>query len=551
MTAIFGELALLALLGVLVSLVLRRVRLPPVAGLLVVGAVAGPHGLELVGAHGRLEVLAEVGVVLLLFTIGLEFSLERLKAIARLVLLGGTLQVTLTTAATAGLSVALGLTPERSLLLGFVFALSSTAVVLRALGERQETDAPHGRFIVGVLIFQDLIVVAMLLVIPALGGTGEGSVAIQLGIAITKAALTVAGALIVARFILPRVLGWVEASRSREVFGLALVAVCLGTAWLTSHIGLSLALGAFLAGVVLADSNYAHRAFDDVAFARDVLTSMFFVSMGMLFNAQTVAERPLEVFVLLLGFVLGKGLIAAFAALVMRFPARVAWLAGAALAQFGEFGFVLATEGERVGLITRDELEPVFAAGLLSMLITRLVISAAPRFAAGEALLRPLERLLRVRGIDEVATEDRTMTDHVVIVGFGPGGQTLSKRLSECGQPYLVLDLNAQTVRTHRDAGVPIYYGDVTSREARRHAGVERATAVVLQINDPQAATRAVQAIRAEGEHVPIFVRARRSADARLLRQLGADHVVCEEESASALLIDDVLEHISPPPVNA
>jgi len=260
-----------------------------------------------------------------------------------------------------------------------------------------------------------------------------------------------------------------------------------------------------------------------------------------------VVEKPVEVLVLLLGFIVGKGLIAALAAMVMRFPARVAWLAGAALAQFGEFGFVLATEGERAGLISRAELEPIFAAGLLSMFITRIVISVAPRFAAGEALLRPLERLLRVQGIDEAAPKDRHLQDHVVIVGFGPGGRVLSKRLRERSIPHLVLELNAQTVRTERAAGAPIYYGDVTSREARRHAGLARAAAVVLQISDNEAAARAVSAIRGDGDRLPIFIRARRATDAKRLRELGADHVVCEEESASARLVEDVLATLSAP----
>jgi CPA2 family monovalent cation:H+ antiporter-2 len=430
-------------------------------------------------------------------------------------------------------------------LIGFVFALSSTAVVLRALGERQETDAPHGRFIVGVLIFQDLIVVAMLLVIPALGDKAGTNVALELGLALGKAALVVAGALLIARFGLPRALAWAEASRSREVFGLALVAVCLGTAWLTAHMGLSLALGAFLAGLLIADSDYAHRALEDVIPVRDVLTSLFFVSMGMLFNVGVVIDSPVRVLVLLAGFVLGKGLIASLAAMAMRFPARVAWLAGAALAQFGEFGFVLATEGERAGLISRSELEPIFAAGLLSMFATRMVISLAPRFAPGEALLRPLERLLRVQGIDEASEQYEKLSGHVVIVGYGPGGRALSKRLSETKVPYLILELNAQTVRTERDAGVPIYYGDVTSREARHHAGVERAGAIVLQISDRDAAARAVSAIRADGALVPIFIRARRRTDAKVLESLGADHVVCEEETASAQLIDDLMGQLA------
>ena len=547
-TTIFGELALLALLGVLVSLVLRKVNLPPVAGLLVAGAIAGPHGLSLVGGHHRIELLAEVGVVLLLFTIGLEFSISRLRTIAKTVLVGGTLQVGLTIVAVMGAAHLLGVPTGKAALIAFMFALSSTAIVLRALGERQEADAPHGRFIVGVLIFQDLVVIAMMLLVPVLAGSDGDDVAASLGIAFAKTVGVVAGALFIARVAMPRALNVVEGSRSRETFGLALLAVCLGTAWLTSHLGLSLALGAFLAGVVIADSEYAHRALEDTIPARDILTSVFFVSMGMLFNPRTVAEAPLTIALLLLAFVIGKGLIASVAALVMRFPARVAWLAGAALAQFGEFGFVLATAGERAGLISRIELAPILAAGLLSMFITRLVMAAAPRMKAGEALLRPLEKLLRVRGIDEPDAAHRKLDNHVIIAGYGPGGRALAKRLAERNVPHLILELNAQTLRTERERGAPIYYGDITSREARQHASVGGAAAIALLISDPDAAARAVVAIRGDGDRVPIFVRARRRSDAEHLLALGADHVVCEEDLASLQLADDVMTHVAAPP---
>lgn len=540
----FRDLALLALASVGVTLVLRKLRLPPVAGLLVAGAVAGPYGLGVVEDGERITVLAEVGVVLLLFTLGLEFSLSRLRAIAKTVLIGGSLQVLLTIGATAAAGMAFGWDPAVAVTIGFIVSLSSTAIVIKSLAERSETDAPHGRFIIGVLIFQDLAVIAMILLIPVLAGTAGGSVPYALLIAFGKAVGVLVGALLISRTILPRVLNYVEATRSREVFGLALVALCLGTAWATAALGLSLALGAFLAGVLIADSDYAHRALDDTIPTRDVLTSLFFISMGMLFNPEAVAARPILVGLLFLAFVLGKGAIASLAAIVMRFPARAAWLAGAALAQFGEFGFVLAETAIRNGILTRGELEPLLSAGLLSMFVTRLVITLAPRFSAGEALLRPLEQLLRVEGIAEAGPEHRGMRDHVVIVGYGPGGQHLASRLAETETPYVVLELNAQTVRRVRATGVPIFYADITSREARHHAGLEHAKAVVLQINDTDALLRAVDAMRRDEVEAPIFVRARRGADEAELTRHGVTCVVNEEMSASKRLASEVLRHL-------
>jgi CPA2 family monovalent cation:H+ antiporter-2 len=399
---LLDELAIIASLAVLVTVILARLRLPTVAGLLAAGALVGPFGLGLVRSMSAIEVLAEVGVVLLLFSIGLEFSLARLRDILRQVAVGGALQVGLTTVATLLVARALGQPWGRGIFYGFVMALSSTAIVLRALNERRELDAPHGRVIVGTLLFQDLCVVPMVLVVPLLGG-GQDPLAATLSVALAmlKATAVVVGTVVVARYAVPRLLARVDASRSREVFLLAILAMCIGTAWLTAQAGLSLALGAFLGGMVVADTQYGHRAMGDILPLRDAFVSIFFVSLGMLFDPRVVLAQPLRVLALLLGFVVAKGALATLAALTMRFPARVAWLAGVGLGQFGEFGFVLVKLGRASGVIPEDAVGPLLAAGILSMFITPLLVRAAPHMTAGERLLAPLQRLLRVRSIDE------------------------------------------------------------------------------------------------------------------------------------------------------
>jgi CPA2 family monovalent cation:H+ antiporter-2 len=392
---LLDELAIVAALAVAVTVLLARFKLPTVAGLLLAGALLGPFGLRLVSSVHAIEVLAEVGVVLLLFSIGLEFSLERLRDILRQVALGGALQVGLTTGVTALIAVALGQPVGRGVFYGFAFALSSTAIVLRALSERRELDAPHGKFIVGTLIFQDLCVVPMVLIVPLLGASGPvGEAAVSIGVALGKAALVVVGTVLVARFVVPKILGWVDASRSREVFLLAILALCIGTAWLTSMVGLSLALGAFLGGMVVADTEYSHRAMGDILPLRDAFVSVFFVSLGMLFDVRVVAAQPLLVGGLLAGFLLAKGLLATFAAMAMRFPSRVAWLAGVGLAQFGEFGFVLSRLAQSSGVVDEADVSPLLAAGIASMFLTPLFVRAAPHITAGERLLAPLERLI-------------------------------------------------------------------------------------------------------------------------------------------------------------
>ncbi|ACY18187.1 cation:proton antiporter [Haliangium ochraceum] len=545
---LIDEIAIIAGLGVLVTLILARLRLPTVAGLLFAGGLAGPFGFGLVRSIHDIEMLAEVGVVLLLFTIGLEFSLARLKNIFRQVALGGIIQVGATAAAAGGIAMALGEPLGRCIFYGFLFALSSTAIVLRGLAERRELDAPHGRFIVGTLIFQDLCVVPMVLVVPMLApGAAAGEAWTQIGWALGKAALVVAAVLVLARLLVPRFLGWVDASRSREVFVLAVIGLCIGTAWLTAQAGLSLALGAFLGGMVVADTEYGHRAMGDMLPLRDTFMSIFFVSLGMLFDIRVVAERPMLVGLLLLGFIFAKGLLATIAALAMRFPARVAWLAGVGLAQFGEFGFVLARLGESSGVVSGEALAPLFAAGIASMFLTPVLVRVAPHVTAGERLLAPLERLLGARGIDESDAQPESLTGHVVVVGYGVAGRLVAGSLKHSGIPSVVLELNAETVRAARANGEQVFYGDATSSEALGHAHVERARAVVLLINDPHAARRVVGAVKHFAPDVPVFMRAHYLAECDALQRAGASVVVAEEIEGGLELLARLLGRLAVP----
>ncbi len=548
---LLDELAIVAALGVAVTVLLSKLKLPTVAGLLAAGALLGPYGLRLATSVHSIEVLAEVGVVLLLFSIGLEFSLSRLRDIFRQVALGGALQVGLTTAVTAGVAAAFGESLSRGVFYGFAFALSSTAIVLRALAERRELDAPHGRFIVGTLIFQDLCVVPMVLIVPLLAsGGGAASAASSIGLALLKAAAVVVGTVGVARLVVPKVLGWVDASRSREVFLLAILGLCIGTAWLTAQAGLSLALGAFLGGMVVADTEYGHRAMGDILPLRDAFVSIFFVSLGMLFDARVVLEKPLLVSALLAGFLVAKGVLATVAALAMRFPARVAWLAGVGLAQFGEFGFVLTRLAQASRVIDESAAAPLLAAGIGSMFLTPLLVRAAPHITAGERLLGPLERLIGVRAIDHVDEEDAAhsrISSHVVIVGFGLAGRFAARVLKETNTRYVVLELNADSVRRGKELGLPVYYADATSEEALRHAHVEHARLVVLLMNDPQAASRVVDTVRRVAPRVPILMRTRYLLERDALFALGARDVVAEEVEGAVEMISRMLRTIDVP----
>lgn len=529
------ELVLTLGVAVIAALLVGFLRLPAVAGFMLAGAVIGPSGLGLVTDLHNIEMLAEIGVILLLFTIGLEFSLERLRRIARLVAIGGSLQVGLTTIVAVVVATSLGFSVARGVFYGFLIALSSTAIVLRGLSERGEMDAPHGRFTIGALIFQDLCVIPMMLMIPILAQIDGGadaidpvSIALELVVALGKAFVFVVVALVAGRFIVPVALRQIDRARSREVFLIAVLVMCAGVAVLTAMVGLSLALGAFLAGVLLADGAWGQRAMSNVIPLRDLLTTMFFLSLGMLFDVKVLISHPFVVAALFAAMFLGKGLIATLACLAMRFPSRVAWLAGVGLAQFGEFGFVLAREGQKLGLLG-DDAAALMSAGLLTMFVTPLAMRIGPHVSAGTMLLRPLERLLGARGVDEVqSTHARSLTNHVIIGGYGIGGRMLSGALKALDVPYVVLDLDAETVRAAA-AGEPVFLGDVASAEALEHAHIHQAVGVVLLLNDASATRHAIAEIRAIDRSVPIVVRARRLSEHDELRRLGATDVVSEE----------------------
>ena len=526
---LFGELAVIGALAVATTLGLHRVGLPATIGFLVTGAVAGPHGLGFVGDTEHITQIAEIGVILLLFAIGLEFSLSRLRFIWRAVAIGGALQVGVTTLAALAILVAMGDTVERGIVFGLVVALSSTVVVLRVLDVRGELDAPHGRFIVGALIFQDLLVVPLTLLVPVLASGDSGGFMFEVAWALARATLAIGAVVLVARFLIPRLFNAVDTTRTREVFLLTVISIALGSAWLMNQIGLSFALGAFLAGILLADTDYSHRATSDIIPLRDAFTSFFFISLGMLVDWRVFTEEPVVAVLIVLGLVIGKAFVASLAALAMRNPARVAWRSGIYLAQFGEFGYVVLLLGASEGLITSTELRLVVTTGVVSIVLSRILMRWTGELHAGEALLRPLERLLRARGIDEPTAQDAFLTDHVVIAGYGVAGRLLAHTLARARIPYVVLELNAESVREARREYTHVYYGDVTSPEAQAHARLGRARVLVLLISDPPAARRAIATAHADWPSVPILVRTRYVAERDSLLALGADQVVCEE----------------------
>lgn len=542
-----GDLVLVSTIAAGVALVLRRIKVPTIVGFLCAGALLGPQGFALVKSNEFIERLADIGVVLLLFTIGLEFSVARLKDVFKQAAIGGLAQMVLTIVVSYVIARALGVAPAQAIFYGFVFALSSTAVVLRLLSERGESDAPHGRFILGTLIFQDLCVVPMVLIIPLLNSSQSFlSSSLDITMAMVKATAMIVATFFFSRTVVPTLFKWVDASQSREIFLLAVISMCMGIAWLTSQTGLSLALGAFLAGMIVADTEYGHRAMGDVLPLRDVFLSLFFVSLGMFFNGHLLIEKPLTLLLLFCGFLFLKGFLATVSALLLRFPARVAWLSGVGLAQFGEFGFVLAQVGLAEGVVTAPEVEPVLTAGVMSICATPLLLMAAPHMTAGEKILAPLEKLLGVKGIDSLRPAKHALENHVVMIGFGVAGQQCARELADRKLPFVAIELNASNVRVGRAMNLPVYYGDASSPEALQHAHLRQAKLVLIMINDPQAVLRIIDAIRRVNPGVVIFVRTHYVADRDRLIKLGATEVIVEEIEAAHAMVERMIQQMTP-----
>lgn len=527
------ESVLLLGAAVVVLLVSHRLRVPSVVGMLSTGLLIGPSGLGWIAEGERVELFAEVGVVMLLFAIGLELSLERLQELRRALLVGGAAQAALSAVVTAAIALAAGMELRAAVFLGLVVTLSSTAIVLKLYADRRETDTPSGKIVLAILLFQDFLVVPMIVLTPVLAGAVEASatvLALRFGGALAAIALV----FVVARVGMPLLFRQLAVTRSREVFVLGALAVCLAGAWLTHSLGFSLALGAFLAGIVVSETDYSHQVVADMAPFRDVFSSVFFVSIGMLVDLSYAAAHLPALAGLAVGIVIVKALAAGAATALLRVPARVVILVGLGLAQIGEFSFVLMEVGRENGLLAGGGYQLVLAAAVLTMLATPLLVAAAPRVA--EAWLR--RRPQRVADVEATAG----LSGHVVVVGFGVNGRLLVRVLREAGVRYVVIELDGEQVRQALRAGERILYGDSTRREILEHAGIARAQIVVFAISDLAAVRRSIRLARELHPGIEIIVRTRMMRHVEELRGCGADQVIAEEFETAIEIFTRVLE---------
>lgn len=530
--------------GIVVFL-LDRLRVPSIIGFLVAGILLGPHGLKLITDIHLVKTFAEIGVILLLFTIGLEFSLKNLLTLKRTILLGGFLQIAITSIVVFIIGYSSGYGVSTSVIFAFLVSMSSTAIVMKMLFERAEIDSPQGRASFGILIFQDLCVVLFILMIPILSGTHSELTGIA-GV-LLKSLIIIIAIIISARWVVPKALHQIVHTRKREIFVISIIFICLGAAFLTSRLGLSLAIGAFIAGLVISESEYSYQAIADILPFKDSFIGLFFISVGMLMDIGLFL-RDLPLMGLTVTAILLIKILATTAALyLLGSNIRISLQSALILAQIGEFSFVLSTAALKAGIIDEGAYQIFLSSAVITMALTPVLINISPRVSTWITSRSIISRLQRMRQRERLTPPAVKKTDHVIIVGFGLNGRNLAIVLKELEVPYRILEMNSDTVRRMRKEGEPIYYGDGTSPEILHKMGVERARVLVIAISDPTATRRIVRIAREMNRGIYIIVRTRYIVEVEDLLSLGADEVIPEEFETSIELFSRVLEFYQMP----
>ncbi|MBF9255546.1 cation:proton antiporter [Pontibacter sp. 172403-2] len=537
---LLSDIVIILGLSVVVILLFQRFKLPTILGFLATGVIAGPHGLSLITATHDIEILAEIGVILLLFIIGMEFSLRNLALIKRTVLLGGTTQVLATIGLIALVMLLFNYSMGEAFFMGFLIALSSTAIVLKLLQDKGEINSPQGRVVLGILIFQDIVVVPMMLLAPLMAG-GSQNIALELLLMALKGAFIIIFMLVSARYLVPRLLYLVARTKSKELFILSVVVICFAVAWLTSSLGLSLALGAFMAGLIISESEYSHQATSNILPFREIFTSFFFVSIGMLLDFHFMIRHLPVILGLTLIVLLIKTLVATIATRLLQYPLRISLLVGLSIFQVGEFAFILSKTGTTYGLLTEQTYQYFLCVSLLSMAITPFIIGYSQKLALGVSSLLSANQEEVPFAPTDAASDLPNLSDHVVIIGFGINGRNVARAARFAHIPYVIVELNAVTVKHERQQGEPILYGDAVHGNILHHVNIHQARVVVVAISDPEATRRITASIRQLSDKVHVIVRVRFVQEMEENYRLGADEVIPEEFETSIEIFTRVL----------
>jgi len=537
---ILQDVVLVLALSLLVILLFQRIKVPALLGFLIVGVLVGPNGLHLISSAHEVELLSEIGIIFLLFIIGIEFSLKNLAASKFRILGGGSLQVFSTILVTWGIATALGLEQNIGIFLGFLFALSSTAIVLKILEERNLVGSPHGKFAISILIYQDIIVVLMMLLTPLLAGQAQEPLQ-ELGLLVLKVIFFIGAIYILGRYVVPKMLELVVATKNREIFILTVTVFCLGIAFLTSMAGLSLALGAFFAGLIISESDYSHQATAHVMPFREVFISFFFISIGGMLNLDFFWENLTLILLLVAAVMLIKFLIVAGTVRLFKFPPRVFLLAGLSLFQVGEFSLLLSKVGLNTDLIPTEVYQYFLAVAIITMAVTPFVMEKSNTI---------VDKILSLFGYHPNPKSDDTeergqnsgLQDHLIIVGYGINGSNIAYTAKRANIPYVICELDPDGFRMAQDKHEHVIFGDASNPLILDKLFVTQARVLVIAISDSEVIHRILTAVRVLSKTTYIIVRTRYVRQIEDHLRLGADVVIPEEFETSIEIFTRVLK---------
>ncbi len=530
--------------SVLVVFILYRLKIPSLVGFLVAGIIIGPHAIGLIKNISEIETFAEIGVILLLFALGMEFSVAKLLRMKRIVFGAGSIQVGFTILITFVIAyILLKFSFAEAIFWGFIITLSSTAIVIKYLNDNNEIRTPHGRTLIGIVLFQDLCVVFFSILIPFMGGD-SGFNFTEIFLLLLRASIIIVFVFIGSNWLVPLIFDQIVKTQSRELFIISIMLFCVGTAVFTHKLGLSISLGAFLAGMMLSESEYAHQATADIIPFKESFMGLFFVSVGMLLNLNFAFHNILAVLSLVVGLFIIKTFVGFIATAFVGFTNKTALITGLGLAQIGEFSFVLAMQGRIHHLISENYYQIFIAASILSMIGAPFVMRYAPNIATEILKLLKLKNTNnRKKIIHKEYERSGIKSDHVIIIGYGFNGKNLSKILKEANIPYIIIESDFSVVKKYKQKGEPIVYGDATSTEVIENLGLKKAKMVVCTISNAITQRIIISYCRKSNPNIHIIVRTRYIKSVEDLHKLGANEVIPEEYETSIEIFNRVLSY--------
>lgn len=530
------DIVIILLVSLPIIYLFKKINIPSILGFLVAGVIIGPFGLKLISNIQNIKAMAEVGVMLLLFSIGLEVSLAQLVKMKRMLFYAGGLQILITISITSAILYLFKIQLNQAVFYSMLISLSSTAIVLKLLSDRNELETPYGKISLVILIFQDLAIVPMLILLPIISGSSSitfSKILLQMAYAFASVAVIV----ILAKLLMPKILHQLVKLRVREALTVGTILLLLGTAYLTYTMGLSFAIGAFIAGLILSESDYSHQITAEILSLKDVFNSIFFVSVGLLLNLQFVFNYIFLLLCVTAGIIILKASIITILVKVMKYPIRIAVMTGLVLSQVGEFSFVLSQAGLKLNLISADFYNAFLASSIFTMILTPFFIKLAPVLG------------YKIGSIESVSkkNEGSSISGQVIIVGFGINGKNLARVLRETGISYIVIEMNPQIYKEEKERGERIIFGDVIREEILLVAGLKNALVIVYAISDPVASKRSLQIAKRINPNVYAIIRTRYIFEIDDLKHLGADIVIPEEFETSLQIFSKVLERLHIP----